>query len=149
MDRKLSYAGIAGAVAGIVGLFGILGTWWETNAATYKGTADKSGSLALAMAIGLFVFGGAYILMSDAGIRRAMSALMTLCAVLLTLSCIWGLTRADTVAAGAKVGTGMWVSLLGGLLGIAGGLMAMRDNAAADAAGSKGTSAPSGSADES
>lgn len=149
MDRKLSYAGIAGAVAGIVGLFGIFGSWWETNAVAYHGTFDKSGSLALAMAIGLFVFGGAYILMSDAAIRRAMSALMTLCAVLLTLACVWGVTRADTIAAGAKVGTGMWVSLLGGVLGIVGGMMAIRDNAASDAAGSKGTSAPSGSADES
>lgn len=141
MEQKLNYAGIAGAVAGIVGLFGVFADWWATDAVIYKGTADVSGTLALAMSIGLFAFGGAYVLMSDPGIRRAMGALMSLCAVLLTLACVWGLTRADSVAAGATVESGMYVSLLGGLVGIAAGLLALRNAQQADAGGSDTTDA--------
>ena len=65
------------------------------------------------MSIGLFAFGAAYVLISDARIRRAMGALATLCAVVLTLACVWGLLRTDNVAPGAEVGTGLFVSALG------------------------------------
>ncbi|HEX6844060.1 MAG TPA: hypothetical protein VF235_02990 [Actinomycetota bacterium] len=133
MEQKLNYAGIAGAVAGVVGILGVYSDWWASDTAIYHGTADVSGTLALAMSLGLFVFGGAYVLLADAGIRRAMGALMTICAVLLTLACVWGLTRADQVEAGATVESGMYVSLLGGLVGIAAGLLALRNAQRADA----------------
>lgn len=126
MDRNISYPGVGGAVAGGIGIFGIYAGWWETPSVLYYGTADISGSLALAMSIGLIVFGGGAILMSDPRIRRTMSALFTICAVVLTLACVWGLLRTDDIAAGASPATGMWVSLLGGLCGIAAGLLAMR-----------------------
>jgi hypothetical protein len=130
--KKFSYAGIAGSVAGIVGLLGVYSSWWETDTHLYHGIADASGRLVLAMSFALFAFGGAYVLLSDAGIRRAMGALLSLCAVVLTLGCVWGLTRTDQIAAGAKVGSGMWVSLLAGLVGIAAGLVALRSAMAAD-----------------
>jgi hypothetical protein len=126
MDRNISYPGVGGAVAGAVGLLGIYAGWWETPSTLYYGTADISGSLALAMSIGLLVFGAGAVLMSDPRIRRTMSALFTLCAVVLTLACVWGLLRTDEIAAGASVSKGMWVSLLGGLCGIASGLLALR-----------------------
>ena len=88
------------------------------------------------MAIGLFAFGAAYVLLSDARIRRAMGALATLCAVVLTLACVWGLLRADNIAPGATVSTGLFVSTLGGVLGIAAGFLVLRDTAAMEAAGS-------------
>ena len=104
MDKaKISYAGVGAAVAGVIGILGIYSAWWETDFATYHGTADISGQLALAMSIGLFAFGGAYVLISDARIRRAMGALATLCAVVLTLACVWGLLRTDDVAPGATL----------------------------------------------
>lgn len=131
---KITYAGVAGAVAGIVGLIGVYADWWGTPEATFAGTADVSGTLALAMAIGTFAFGGAYLLMSDPRIRRSMGALMTLTAVVLTLAAVWGTTRADEVAAGATTETGLWISGLGGILGIAAGLLALRDAQAIDAA---------------
>jgi hypothetical protein len=127
MDSKISYPGVAAAVAGVVGLLGVYADWWETPEAVYKGTADVSGSLALAMSLGLFVFGAASVLMSDLRIRRAMSALFTLCAVVLALAGLWGATRADAVAAGAEVANGLWISVLAGALGIAAGVLAMRD----------------------
>jgi hypothetical protein len=135
MEQKLNYAGIAGAVSGVVGFLGVYSDWWSSDAAVYHGTADVSGTLALAMSLGLFVFGGAYLLLSDPGIRRAMGALMTICAVLLTLACVWGLTRADQVEAGAEVASGMYVSLLGGLVGIAASLLALRSAQRVDAGG--------------
>ena len=62
MDKaKISYAGVGAAVAGVIGILGIYSAWWETDFSTYNGTADISGQLALAMSIGLFAFGGAYV----------------------------------------------------------------------------------------
>ncbi len=134
MGRNISYPGVGGAVAGAVGLLGIYAGWWETPSTLYYGTADISGSLALAMSIGLLVFGAGAVLMSDPGIRRTMSALFTLCAVVLTFACVWGLLRTEEIGAGASISKGMWVSLLGGLCGIAAGLLALRPVADAPAA---------------
>jgi hypothetical protein len=125
-DQRLNYAGIGGAVAGVVGLLGIYADWWETDTTVYHGTADVSGQLALAMSIGLFAFGAAYVLFSDQRIRRAMGALMTLFAVVLALACVWGLQRADNVAPGASTQAGLWVSLLGGVMGIAASMLAVK-----------------------
>jgi len=100
MDQKLNFAGIAAAVAGVVGLLGVYADWWETADAVYKGTADASGSLALAMSLGLFVF---------------------------ALASLWGTTRADSVAPGAESSNGIWISALAGAIGIAAGVLAMRD----------------------
>ncbi|TMM25778.1 MAG: hypothetical protein E6F95_01195 [Actinobacteria bacterium] len=132
-DQRLNYAGIGGAVAGVVGLLGIYADWWETETTVYHGTADISGQLALAMSIGLFAFGAAYVLSSDQRIRRAMGALMTLFAVVLTLACVWGLQRTDNVAAGASTQAGLWVSLLGGVMGIAASMLAVKYAADEDA----------------
>jgi len=136
MDKaKISYAGVGAAVAGVIGILGIYSGWWETDTTVYNGTADISGQLALAMAVGLFAFGAAYVLMADPRIRRAMGALATLCAVVLTLACVWGLIRTDDIAPGATVSTGLFVSGLGGVLGIAAGFLVMRDTAEMEAAG--------------
>jgi hypothetical protein len=132
-DQRFNYAGIGGAVAGVVGLLGIYADWWETDTTVYHGTADISGQLALAMSIGLFAFGAAYVLFSDQRIRRAMGMLMTLFAVVLTLACVWGVQRADNVAAGASTKAGLWVSLLGGIMGIAASMLALKYAADEDA----------------
>ena len=137
-DQRLNYAGIGGAVAGVVGLLGIYADWWETDTTVYHGTADISGQLALAMSIGLFAFGAAYVLSSDQRIRRAMGALMTLFAVVLTLACVWGLQRADNVAPGASTQVGLWVSLLGGVMGIAASMLAVKYASDEDASADSG-----------
>jgi hypothetical protein len=133
MGRRLNYAGIGGAAAGVISLLGIYSYWWSTDTTSYDGVADISGRLALGMSIGLFAFGVAYVLMSDPAIRRAMGALMTVCAVVLTLACVWGVFRTDDLAPGAGVELGLWVSGIGGVLGIVASFLALRDAMAADA----------------
>jgi hypothetical protein len=73
------------------------------------------------------VFGAASVLMSDARIRRAMNVLFTICAFLLAVAALWGTTRADSVAPGAENSNGIWISALAGAVGIAAGVLAMRD----------------------
>jgi hypothetical protein len=131
MPSKISYAGVGAAVAGVIGFIGVVSDWWTTDTAVYAGTADASGNLALAMSIALFAFGGAYVLLSDPQIRRAMGALVSLCAVVLALAGIWGSTRADAVAEGASTAAGLMVSILAGAIGIVAGVLAMREAQAA------------------
>lgn len=131
-SQKISYAGVIGAVAGFVGIMGLANGWFTDGSRVFEGTADVSGQLAFVMAVATFVFGGAYILMSDAGIRRAMGALMTLCAVLLTLSVLWGSQRADIVIVGGGTDKGLLLSALGGLLGVCAGLLALQASIEAD-----------------
>ena len=133
IGRTFNYAGVGGAVAGVVSLLGIYSYWWSTDTASYDGVADVSGRLALGMSIGLFAFGVAYVLISDRAIRRAMGASMTLCAVVLTLACAWAVLRSDEVASGATVELGLWVSAIGGILGIVASSLALRDAVSADA----------------
>jgi hypothetical protein len=123
---KLSYAGIAGAVAGVVGLLGIYSTWFVIpgTAIGLNGTADISGKLALAMSVALFAFSGAYVLIADGAIRRSMSALIIVSAVLLTLSVVWAILRAD----GLEAHIGLWLSGFGGILGIGAGILTLKDS---------------------
>jgi hypothetical protein len=124
---KLSYPGIAGAVAGIVGLFGVYASWFQVSGpgGTVKldGTADASGKLALAMSIALFAFSVGYVLLDDPRIRRSLAALMTVTAVVLTLAVVWGIARAD----GAGLAFGIWLSGIAGVLGIGAGILTLRD----------------------
>lgn len=126
-SEKLSYPGIAGAVAGIVGLLGVYASWFAISgpggSAELDGTADASGKLALAMSVALFAFSAAYLLMDDPRVRRSMAALITVSAVVLTLSVVWGIARAD----GSGLAFGIWLSGLGGVLGIGAGILTLRD----------------------
>jgi len=133
-NGKISYAGIGASVAGVIGILGIYSHWWESDLFTFNGTADISGQLGLGMAIGLFAMGAAYVLIADPQIRRVTGALATLFAVVLTLSCVWGLLRTDNIAPTANAAMGLFVSGLGGVLGIAASLLVMRDSAASEAA---------------
>jgi hypothetical protein len=126
-SQKLSYPGIAGAVAGIVGLFGVYASWFEISgpggSLKLDGTADASGKLALAMSLALFAFSVGYVLLDDPRVRRALAALMTVTSVVLTLSVVWGVTRAN----GSDLAFGIWLSGLGAVLGVGAGILTLRD----------------------
>lgn len=131
-SQKITYAGVIGSAAGFVGIMGLAVGWFTDGVQVVQGTADTSGTLAFVMSAGLFVFGAAYLLMSDPGIRRAMGALITLCAVLLIVACLWGQQRADQLLAGGGADNGLLLSGLGGLLGICAGLLALQASMKAD-----------------
>ena len=127
-SAKLSYPGIAGAVAGIIGLLGVYARWFSIpvpgGSVTVNGTVDMSGKLALAMSLALFAFSAAYVLIDDARIRRSMAALVIATSVVLTLAVVWGITRAD----GLSIEMGLWLSGLGGVLGIGAGVLTLKDS---------------------
>jgi hypothetical protein len=130
-SENIQYAGVIGAVAGVLGLFGVYAVWWqvalpENQVIEYKGTAHVSGDVALWASIALFVFSCAYILFSDPAIRRAMGALLTVSAVVLTAAAVIGFYSGDDVAANTTIESGLWVSGLSGLLGICAGLLALQ-----------------------
>ena len=127
-SEKLSYPGIAGAVAGVVGLLGVFMSWFEiavpNGTIRISGTAHSSGKLAFAMSIALFAFSVGYVLLDDRRIRRSMAALIIASAVILVLACLMGVTSADD---GTDLAVGFSLSVLGGLLGVGAGILTLRD----------------------
>jgi hypothetical protein len=125
--NELSYPGIAGAVAGVVGVLGVAASWFRFEAAgvavTVEGTADASGKLALAMSIALFAFSVGYVVLDDPRVRRSLAALLTVSAVVLTLAVVWGVSRAD----GAGLAYGIALSAIAGVLGVGAGILTLRD----------------------
>ena len=128
-SKRFSYEGIACAVAGVLGIVGVLNTWWQIGPLTFDGTSDASGSWAFAMAIATFAFGVAYVVMSDPAIRRISSILMAVSATLMTAAAVAGIGRADQVAADAEPGVGLWLTLVAGVIGIIGGYLGVRASA--------------------
>jgi hypothetical protein len=139
-DERISYAGVAGAVGAIVALLGIYVGWYRfdaPSAATVDGTVSWAGDLALWAAIATFAFACAFILFSDLGIRRAMGALMTISAVVLVFSVVFGFGQvqsalsdaadAGAVPAGTAAGggraLGLYLSALGSVLAVAGAIL--------------------------
>lgn len=127
-SEKLSYPGIAGAVAGVVGLLGVFMSWFEiagpNGTIRIDGTAHSSGKLAFAMSIALFAFSVGYVLLDDRRIRRSMAALIIASAVILVLACLMGVTSAGD---GTDLAVGFSLSVLGGLLGVGAGVLTLRD----------------------
>lgn len=138
---KITYAGVGVAVGGLVGFTGIITHWFaysypvngDTLTVTLSGTADWTGSLALAAAIGAFAFGAGYVLLDDPRLRRLFGVLMSVCAAFLLILPLFGFTRIDE-AVGVPVSrftvqaaAGLVISFLGGVLAIAGSLLASRD----------------------
>ena len=118
-SEKLSYPGIAGAVAGVVALLGVFMSWFEVSGPNgsirIDGTAHSSGKLAFAMSIALFAFSVGYVLLDDRRIRRSMAALVIASSVIIILACLLGLTSASD---GTDLAAGFSLSVLGGLLGV-------------------------------
>jgi|SRR5687768_8859062 hypothetical protein len=127
-SEKLSYPGIAGAVAGVVALLGVFMSWFEVSGPNgsirIDGTAHSSGKLAFAMSIALFAFSVGYVLLDDRRIRRSMAALVIASSVIIILACLLGLTSASD---GTDLAAGFSLSVLGGLLGVGAGILTLRD----------------------
>jgi cellobiose-specific phosphotransferase system component IIC len=84
------------------------------------------------MAIATFAFGVAYVVMSDAAVRRISGVLMAVSAALMTAAAIAGIGRADDIAIDASPGAGLWLTLVAGVIGMISGVLAVRASRAAD-----------------
>jgi hypothetical protein len=123
-SQRISYEGVGGAVAGVLGIVGSLSAWFELDGLTVDGPAEATGTWAFAMAIATFAFGVAYVVMSDTAVRKISSVLMAVAAALMTASAIAGIGRADSVD--ATPGWGLWLTLVAGAIGMICGVLAVR-----------------------
>ena len=143
---QLRYPGIFAAVGGIVALLGIYAGWYiaktPSGNTTLKGTVFTAGDLALWASVATFAFGAAYVIFGDAKIRKAMGGLVTICAMVLLVACIWGFLRANfavqtaivngevpkAAAYSASRAPGLFVSLAGAIFALVGGAATLRPN---------------------
>jgi hypothetical protein len=154
---KISYAGVGVAVGGLIGFLGVMVGWFKysypqgsgTTSVTLGGTADWTGTAAMAAAFGAFAFGGAYILLQDAKLRRIFGVLGAVCAAFLLIMSLSGFGRiSDAVGAPASVfttgaGTGLVISFVGGVVAMVGSFLASREIlAGGPVAASEAPSAP-------
>ena len=136
---KIDYVGVFGAVGGLLGLLGIYLNWWYYSwlaggvvmTHSIRGTEDFSGVAALVASIGVFAFGGAYLLMDDPGIRKITGGLMGIGSIFLLGMTVLGMFRAAHVVGpspliAAPAGTRFTTGLSGGIfLSMVGGVAAV------------------------
>jgi hypothetical protein len=142
---KISYAGVGVAVGGVIGFLGVIVGWFKysyplgggTASVTLSGTADWTGSVAMAAAFGAFAFGSAYVLIQDAKVRRIMGVLMAGSSAFLLMMSLFGFGRiSDAVGVPLQVfttsaSTGLVISFAGGVVALVGSFLASREMLAA------------------
>jgi hypothetical protein len=153
---KISYAGVGVAVGGVIGFLGVMVGWFKfsfplgngTATVTLHGTADWTGAAAMIAAFGAFAFGGAYLLVDDAKLKKLTSILMGASSAFLLMFSIFGYTRiSDAVGAPAAVftsgaGKGIVISFAGGVVALVGSLLASRESSESPEAKAEAESHP-------
>jgi hypothetical protein len=143
---KISYAGVGVAGGGVIGFLGVIVGWFKysypldngTATVTLSGIHDWTGALAMAAAFGAFAFGGAYLLLQDAKLRRTIGILGAVSAAFLLIMSISGFGRvSDAVGVPAPVfttaaGTGLVISFAGGVIALVGSILASREIVSGD-----------------
>lgn len=138
---KISYAGVGVTVGGLIGFLGVVAGWFSysyplgngTATISLSGTADWTGAVAMAAAFGAFAFGGAFVLLQDAKLRRITGVLMAVCSAFLLMMSLSGFGRiSDAVGVPvavftASAGTGLTVSFAGGVVALVGSFLASRE----------------------
>jgi len=100
-SERINFLAVVTAVAGLTGFIGVYAKWFSysypvsggTVTIYLDGTWDGTGAIALAAGIGALLFGCAYMLMTDAAIRRIVALLMVISSVVLLLASAIGFTR--------------------------------------------------------
>jgi hypothetical protein len=154
---KISYAGVGVAAGGVIGFLGAMLGWFKysypvgngTVTVTLSGTADWTGTVAMAAAFGAFAFGGAYLLLQDPKLRRITGVLGAVCAAFLLIMSLSGYGRvSDAVGVPTSVFTtaaavGLTISFAGGVIAMVGSFLTSRELlAAGPVAAPEASSAP-------
>jgi hypothetical protein len=100
-SERINFLAVVTAVAGLTGFIGVYAKWFSysypvsggTVTIYLDGTWDSTGAIALAAGIGALLFGCAYMLLTDAAIRRVVALLMVFSSVVLLLASAIGFTR--------------------------------------------------------
>ena len=138
---KISYAGVGVTVGGVLGFLGVLVGWFSysyplnggTATVNLSGTADWTGTAALVAGIAAFAFGGAYVLIQDAKLRRTIGILMAISSAFLLVMSLVGFGRvAEAVGMPTSnfttaTHTGLVISFAGGVIAMVGSLLASRE----------------------
>jgi len=155
---KISYAGVGVAVGGVIGFLGVMVGWFKyaypvgngSVTVTLSGTADWTGTVAMAAAFGAFAFGGAYVLLQDPQLRRITGVLGAVCAAFLLIMSLSGFGRiseaigAPTTVFTTAAGLGLAISFAGGVTAMVGSFLTSREIlAAGPVVASEAPSAPS------
>jgi hypothetical protein len=150
-DGTIAYAGVAGAVGGLLGFAGVYLKWFQygypVSGGSFtqylNGTDDWTGQVAFIAGLGAFAFGAAYVLLSDPQIRKLTAGLMGIGAIFLLAMTLIAFTRVEDaigtpvllgVAPGSSVEVtrdvagGLWASLVGGVVGVYGAFLAVRSS---------------------
>jgi hypothetical protein len=144
-SEKINYAGVAGAIGGLLGFIGVFAYWWTyswvatgaTLTVAVRGTADWTGVAALVAGIAAFAFGGAYLLMDDPSLRRITGTVMGIGAIFLLTMTVAGMFRTtqaigvplvagqagSTVTFSTALDAGIYVSFLGGVVAVVGTIL--------------------------
>ena len=150
-SSEITYAGIAGAVGGLVGITGIyVGKWFSYSYGTggrkatfyVDGTQDWTGQVAFIAGLAAFAFGIAYVLLSDPQIRTITGSLMGVGGIFVLAMAILAFTRVDEVVGphpftpgvdpGATVtitqaaAGGLWMTVVAGMVAVYGSFLAVR-----------------------
>jgi hypothetical protein len=140
-SERINFLAVVTAVAGLTGFIGVFAKWFSysypvsggTVTIYLDGTWDGTGAIALAAGIGALLFGCAYMLLTDAAIRRVVALLMVISSVVLLVVSAIGFTRvAETIGPNpllpgaegltefhATVAIGLGISLMSGIIATA------------------------------
>jgi hypothetical protein len=102
-SERINFLASVTAAAGLVGFIGVFSDWFSLAyqvsgtrvVLDYYGTADGTGAIAVAAALGALMFGSAYMLLQDPQIRRITALLMALSSIVLLISATIGFTRVE------------------------------------------------------
>jgi hypothetical protein len=137
-SERINFLAVVTAVAGLTGFVGVFAKWFSYSypidggviTLYLDGTWDATGAIAVAGGLGAMAFGCAYILLSDAAIRRIVALLMVISSFVLLVSSAIGFTRIDeaigpspflpgavgTTEFHATVAIGIGISFVSGIL---------------------------------
>ena len=150
-SSEITYAGIAGAVGGLVGMSGIyVGKWFSYSYTTsgaratfyLDGTEDWTGQVAFIAGLAAFAFGIAYVLLSDPQIRTITGSLMGVGGIFVLAMAVLAFTRVDevvgprpflpgvdpgqTVRLTTAAAGGLWMTVVAGMVAVYGAFLSIR-----------------------